>query len=158
MIWLPADKIPYAHGVPMSHAATMDWIRSVNKLGKPDASYSKERYERIKKLFLYGFEEEAFRLYEEIKKKNFKRMDFLYEYGKLFYEMGETAAGYRLARQFQAKMDRRLFMSPPLDVLHYLFPVPYADPGSQGYEFAQKSVDLLKAELFMEEPELNNGK
>ena len=33
-----------------------------------------------------------------------------------------------------------------------------ARPGSQGYEFAKKSVDLLKAELFMEEPELNNGK
>lgn len=125
---LPTDKIPYAHGVQMSHATTMDWIRSVNKLGKPDPSYNKERYERIKKLFLYGFEEEAFRLYDEVKKKNLKRMDFLYEYGKLFYEMGETAAGYRLARQFQAKMDRRLFMSPPIDVLHYLFPVPYADP------------------------------
>ena len=125
---LPNDKIPYAHGVSMSPAATLDWIRSVNKLGKPDASYSKERYERIKKLFLYGFEEEAFRLYDELKKKNAKRLDFLYEYGKLFYEMGETAAGYRLARQFQAKMDRRLLMEPPIDVLHYLFPVPYADP------------------------------
>ena len=125
---MPADQIPYAHGVAMSHSATIDWIRSVNKLGKADASYSKERFEKIKKLFLYGFEEEAFRLYEEVKKKNFKRLDFLYEYGKLFYEMGETAAGYRLARQFQAKIDRRLLMTPPIDVLHYLFPVPYADP------------------------------
>ena len=125
---LPNEKIPYAHGVVMSPTATLDWIRSVNKLGKPDPSYNKERYERIKKLFLYGFEDEAFRLYDELKKKNAKRMDFLYEYGKLFYEMGETAAGYRLARQFQAKMDRRVFMSPPIDVLHYLYPVPYADP------------------------------
>ena len=125
---LPMSKIPYAHGVAMSPAATLEWIRTMNKLGKPDASYSKERYERIKKLFLYGFEEEAFRLYDEIKKKNAKRLDFLYEYGKLFYDMGETAAGYRLARQFQAKIDRRLLMSPPIDVLHYLFPVPYADP------------------------------
>ncbi len=125
---LPMRKIPYAHGVAMSPAATLEWIRTTNKLGKPDASYSKERYERIKKLFLYGFEEEAFRLYDEIKKKNAKRLDFLYEYGKLFYDMGETAAGYRLARQFQAKIDRRLLMSPPIDVLHYLFPVPYADP------------------------------
>ena len=125
---LPMRKIPYAQGVAMSPAATLEWIRTTNKLGKPDASYSKERYERIKKLFLYGFEEEAFRLYDEIKKKNAKRLDFLYEYGKLFYDMGETAAGYRLARQFQAKIDRRLLMSPPIDVLHYLFPVPYADP------------------------------
>ena len=125
---LPKDKIPYAHGVAMSPAATLEWIRSTNKLGKPDPSYNKDRYERIKKLFLYGFEEEAFRLYDEVKKKNAKRLDFLYEYGKLFYDMGETAAGYRLARQFQAKMDRRLLMTPPIDVLHYLFPVPYADP------------------------------
>ena len=33
-----------------------------------------------------------------------------------------------------------------------------ARPGSQGYEFAKKSVEFLKAELFMEEPETNNGK
>ena len=125
---MAANNIPYAHGVSMSPTATLEWIRSVNKLGKPDASYSKERYERIRKLFLYGFEEEAFRLYDDIKKKNYKRMDFLYEYGKLFYEVGEIAAGYRLARQFQAKMDRRLFLTPPIDVLHYLYPVPYADP------------------------------
>jgi len=125
---LPAEKIPYAHGVEMSPKATLEWIRSVNKLGKPDPSYNKDRYERIKKLFLYGFEEEAFRLYDEIRRKNYKRMDFLYEYGMLFYEMGEIAAGYRLARQFQAAMDRRLFMSPPIDVLHFLYPVPYADP------------------------------
>jgi soluble lytic murein transglycosylase len=125
---MPADKIPYAHGVQMSPATTLDWIRSVNKLGKPDPSYNKERYERIKKLFVYGFEDDAFRLYDELKKKNYKRLDFLYEYGKLFYDMGETAAGYRLARQFQAKIDRRLLMAPPIDVLHYLYPVPYADP------------------------------
>jgi Soluble lytic murein transglycosylase and related regulatory proteins (some contain LysM/invasin domains) len=125
---MAVDQIPYAHGVQMSPATTLDWIRSVNKLGKPDPSYSKDRYERIKKLFIYGFEDDAFRLYDEVKKKNYKRLDFLYEYGKLFYDMGETAAGYRLARQFQAKMDRRLFMAPPIDVLHYLYPVPYADP------------------------------
>ena len=124
---MEASEVPYAHGIPMSPDSTLAWVRSVQKNDKKDASYSSENYERIKNLFQYGFSEEAFTLYEDLRKKNAKRLDFLYEYGKLFYEMGETAAGYRLARQFQAQIDRRKLMEPPLDVLHYLFPVPYKD-------------------------------
>ena len=124
---MEASEVPYAHGIPMSPDSTRAWVRSVQKNDKKDASYSPENYGRIKNLFQYGFSEEAFTLYEELRKKNAKRLDFLYEFGKLFYEMGETAAGYRLARQFQAQIDRRKLMEPPLDVLHYLFPVPYKD-------------------------------
>lgn len=124
---MEASEVPYAHGIPMSPDSTLAWVRSVQKNDKKDASYSPENYGRIKNLFQYGFSEEAFTLYEELRKKNAKRLDFLYEFGKLFYEMGETAAGYRLARQFQAQIDRRKLMEPPLDVLHYLFPVPYKD-------------------------------
>ncbi|WP_290737832.1 lytic transglycosylase domain-containing protein [Fibrobacter sp. UBA3718] len=124
---MEASEVPYAHGIPMSLDSTLAWVRSVQKNDKKDASYSPENYGRIKNLFQYGFSEEAFTLYEELRKKNAKRLDFLYEFGKLFYEMGETAAGYRLARQFQAQIDRRKLMEPPLDVLHYLFPVPYKD-------------------------------
>ena len=116
---MEASEVPYAHGIPMSPDSTLAWVRSVQKNDKKDASYSPENYGRIKNLFQYGF--------EDLRKKNAKRLDFLYEYGKLFYEMGETAAGYRLARQFQAQIDRRKLMEPPLDVLHYLFPVPYKD-------------------------------
>ena len=124
---MEASEVPYAHGIPMSPDSTLAWVRSVQKNDKKDASYSPENYGRIKNLFQYGFSEEAFTLYEELRKKNAKRLDFLYEFGKLFYEMGETAAGYRLARQFRAQIDRRKLMEPPLDVLHYLFPVPYKD-------------------------------
>ena len=124
---MEASEVPYAHGIPMSPDSTLAWVRSLQKSEKKDPSYTLEKYERIKNLFQYGFSEEAFTLYEELRKKNAKRLDFLYEFGKLFYEMGETAAGYRLARQFQAQIDRRKLMEPPLDVLHYLFPVPYKD-------------------------------
>lgn len=124
---MDAKDVPYAHGVAMSPEQTLAWIRESQKLGKPDASYSPERYERIKTLFLYGFSDQAFSLYDEARKKNAKRLDFLYEYGQLFYEMGETAAGYRLARQFQNNIDRRRLMTPPIAVLHYLYPIPYRD-------------------------------
>lgn len=119
--------VPFAHGVPMSHEETMKWIRSAQNAGKADSSYSPERYERVKTLFLYGFSDHAFNLYDEARKKNAKRLDFLYEYGLLFYDMGEIAAGYRLARQFQAAIDRKLMMAAPMDVLHYLFPTPFKD-------------------------------
>lgn len=124
---MDAANVPYAHGVEMTPEQTLAWIRDSQKLGKPDASYSPERYNRVKALFLYGFSDQAFDLYDEARKKNAKRLDFLYEYGKLFYEMGETAAGYRLARQFQNNIDRRRLLAPPLDVLHYLYPIPYKD-------------------------------
>lgn len=119
--------VPYAHGVRMAPEQTLAWVRASQKMGKPDTSYNQERYNRIRTLFQYGFSEQAFALYDEARKKNAKRLDFLYEYGKLFYEMGETAAGYRLARQFQNNIDRRRLMTPPIDVLHYLFPIPYMD-------------------------------
>lgn len=124
---MDAKDVPYAHGIPMSPEQTLAWIRDSQKLGKPDATYSPERYNRIKTLFHYGFTDQAFALYDEARKKNAKRLDFLYEYGQLFYEVGETAAGYRLARQFQNNMDRRRLMAPPIAVLHYLFPIPYRD-------------------------------
>jgi len=125
---LMAEKdVPYAHGVRMAPEQTLAWVRASQKVGKPDTTYNPERYNRIRTLFQYGFSEQAFALYDEARKKNAKRLDFLYEYGKLFYEMGETAAGYRLARQFQNNIDRRRLMAPPIDVLHYLFPVPYMD-------------------------------
>lgn len=119
--------VPYAHGVPMAPEQTLAWIRASQKAGRADTSYNAERYNRIRTLFLYGFSDQAFALYDEARKKNAKRLDFLYEYGKLFYEVGETAAGYRLARQFQNNIDRRRLISPPIDVLHYLYPIPYRD-------------------------------
>ncbi len=124
---MDSAAVPFAHGIPMSDEETLAWIRKSQNAGKPDSSYSPERYERIRNLFLYGFSDHAFNLYDEARKKNAKRLDFLYEYGKLFYDMGEIAAGYRLARQFQANIDRRLLLEPPLAVLHYLYPTPFKD-------------------------------
>lgn len=124
---MDSTQVPFAHGTEMSAEETLKWIRDAQKAGKPDSSYSPERYDRIKTLFLYGFSDHAFNLYDQARKKNAKRLDFLYEYGLLFYEMGEVAAGYRLARQFQANIDRRLLLAPPLGVLHYLYPTPFKD-------------------------------
>ena len=125
---LMAEKdVPYAHGVLMAPEQALAWVRASQKVGKADSTYNPERYKRIRTLFQYGFSDQAFALYDEARKKNAKRLDFLYEYGKLFYEMGETAAGYRLARQFQNNIDRRRLMAPPIDVLHYLYPIPYRD-------------------------------
>ena len=119
-------EVPYARGVPMTPEATLAWVKNLQK-GAKDPTYTPERYNRIKTLFQYGFSDEAFALYDEARKKNAKRLDFLYEYGKLFYDMGEVAAGYRLARQFQANIDRRVLADAPIEVLHYLFPLPYKD-------------------------------
>ena len=119
--------IPYAHGVTMTPEETLAWIRASQKIGKPDTTYNPVRYNRIRDLFLYGFSDEAFALYDEVRRKNYKRLDFLYEYGTLFYEMGEVAAGYRLARQFQNNIDRRRLMAPPIGVLHYLYPIPFKE-------------------------------
>ena len=124
---MDAKQVPFAHGVPMSPEETLAWIRASQKVGVPDSTYNPRRYKRIRELFLYGFTDEAFALYDEARKKNFRRLDFLYEYGMLFYEVGETSAGYRLARQFQNNIDRRRLMSPPISVLHYLYPIPFTE-------------------------------
>lgn len=125
----PKDSIPFVHGIPMNETQTMEWVRSVQKSGVAidTATYNQDRYERIKRLFKCGFADEAFALYDEARRKNAKRLDFLYEYGKLFYEVGEIAAGYRLARQFQNHVDRRRLLKAPIDVLHYLYPVPFKE-------------------------------
>lgn len=122
---LDEKDVPFAHGVDMSHDETMAWIRKVQNV--KEANYSRQTYERIRTLFLYGFSDQAFNLYNEIRKNYASRLDFLYEYGKLFYEMGEIAAGYRLAQQFVTIIDRRLLLEPPLAVLQYLYPTPFKD-------------------------------
>ena len=119
-------EVPYVRGVPMTEEAALAWVKNLQR-GAKDPTYTQERYDRIKTLFQYGFSDEAFALYDEARKKNAKRLDFLYEYGKLFYDMGEIAAGYRLARQFQANIDRSVLADAPIEVLHYLFPLPYRD-------------------------------
>ena len=73
------SEVPYARGIAMSPEQTMAWVRESQKPQKTDPTYTKERYDRIKTLFLYGFSEQAFDLYDEARKKNAKRLDFLYE-------------------------------------------------------------------------------
>jgi soluble lytic murein transglycosylase len=124
---MDSSKVPFARGYEASEEETLQWIRNAQKTGKPDPTYSKDRYDRMKHLFLFGFTEEAFDLYNEARYKNAKRLDFLYEYGNLFYEMGEIADGYRLARQFQNVIARQKLHRAPIRVLKFLYPIPYLD-------------------------------
>jgi soluble lytic murein transglycosylase len=124
---MDSSEVPFAKGFEASEEQTLQWIRNLQKTGKKDSTYNPERYNRIKHLFLFGFTEEAFDLYNEARYKNAKHLDFLYEYGTLFYEMGEIADGYRLARQFQNVVDRQKLHNAPIRVLKFLYPIPYVD-------------------------------
>lgn len=119
--------VPFARGYEATEKETLQWIREAQKASKADPTYTSERYNRVKHLFLFGFTEEAFDLYNEARYKNSGRLDFLYEYGTLFLEMGEVADSYRLARQFQNIMARQKLNRAPIRVLKFLYPTPYFD-------------------------------
>lgn len=124
---MDSSKVPFAKGFDASEEETIQWIRNAQKINKTDSTYTLDRYYRIKHLFLFGFTEEAFDLYNEARYKNAKRLDFLYEYGTLFFEMGEIADGYRLARQFQNIIPRQKLHRSPIRVLKFLYPIPYLE-------------------------------
>ncbi|MDR1760537.1 MAG: lytic transglycosylase domain-containing protein [Fibrobacter sp.] len=130
-LWLeknPGDSagIPSLSFKILSEDSTLAWIRSKQKNSAPVPGES-ERLTRVKKFLDAGFTEVAYALYEEARSRHGNRLDFLYEYGKLFLEAGETTEGYRLARVFQNNADRRIFLSAPLNVLRFLYPVPYRE-------------------------------
>lgn len=124
---MDSSSVPFARGFEANPAETLKWIQKNQNLGKPDTTYSAQRYQKIRNLFLLGFTEEAFDLYNEARHKNARRLDFLYEYGSLFLEMGEVADAYRLARQFQNIIPRQRLLRAPIQVLRFLYPTPYLE-------------------------------
>lgn len=116
-------EIPMARGQKMSDAEALEWVRKHQK--KMPAKYSAKTLEQVKKLLDCGFIDEATDLYQAEFSKNSKQLDFLYEYGTLFMNAGETALGYRLARAFQNRMPREALANAPEAVLKFLYPTPY---------------------------------
>ena len=137
---MPKEKIPFVNGKQLSYKETLDWIRG--EQSKMRGTYSKEKFEEIKKLFNYGFSEEAIELFQtEFKKnKNAKRLDFLFEYGNLLLEMNEVALSYRLARAFQNHISRKSLANAPILVLRFLYPLPYKE---QVFKYAGNRIDPL---------------
>ncbi len=135
---LPVDSIPVVRGVDMSEKETFAWIRK--RQSKMRHSYSAENFARVQTLLNYGFAEEALQLFQSEFKtnKNSKRLDFLYAYGTLFFEYGETALAYRLARAFQNAMPRAALARAPRSVLQFLYPIPY---NAQVVRYAGHSID-----------------
>jgi soluble lytic murein transglycosylase len=50
---------------------------------------------------------------------------FFTNYGTLFLELGELTKGYQLAREFQNLIDRQHMGTAPLNVLRFVYPLPY---------------------------------
>ena len=49
---MDSSQVPFARGYEASEEETLQWIRNAQKTGKPDPTYSKDRYDRMKHLFL----------------------------------------------------------------------------------------------------------
>lgn len=120
-------SIPQLSYPILSEDSTLQWIRSKQKNISSKSIYNPELKQRVKNLLYFGFTEEAYALYEEARAQYGNRLDFLYEYGTLFLEAGETAQGYRIARTFQNNADRKIFINAPLNVLRFLYPLPYQE-------------------------------
>lgn len=130
------EEIPMAHGQKMSGAEALEWVRKRQK--KLPAKYSATTLAQVKKLLDYGFIDEATELYQAEYQKHSKQLDFLYEYGTLFTNAGETALGYRLARAFQNRIPRAELATAPEAVLKFLYPTPYRE---QVLKYAGKAID-----------------
>ncbi len=124
---LDSTQIPFLSPLIVSEDSTLAWIRSVQPQTKQIKTYTLEKYYRIKHLLESGFIEEAYDLYTEESKKNYAHLDFLYEYGTLFLELGELTKGYQLAREFQNLIDRQHMGTAPLNVLRFVYPLPYRE-------------------------------
>jgi len=123
---LDSAQIPFLSPQVLSDDSTLAWIRSSQPTTKREiSSYTPEIFYRVKHLLESGFTEEAYDLYVEESKNNYNRLDFLYEYGRLFLEAGEVTKGYKLARDFQNLIDRKSMGAAPRNVLRFIYPIPY---------------------------------
>lgn len=132
---LPREQIPYVHGVEMSEADAINWVK---KQQSKKGSYSVDAYKKVEKLLQYGFADEAIEMFQSEFSKNSKRLEFLFAYGNLFTNYGETALAYRMARAFQNNIARGVLADAPVSVLRFLYPVPYK---SQVLKYAGTSID-----------------
>jgi soluble lytic murein transglycosylase len=111
----------------MSDHAAILWLRALQKKesNEKDSIISAERLEQISILLRSGFEKEAFILYDEAFKLHVNRPEFYYRYGSMFMQNGELTLGYKLARNFLEMVPREKMASAPLQVLKFIFPLPY---------------------------------
>lgn len=123
---IDSAQVPYLSPKIISDDSTIAWIRSFQPNAKRNDSTESETYYRVSHLLNAGFTEEAFDLYNEVAKKKSGRLDFLYQYGMLFYRANEITKSYRLAQQFQNIIDRKHLGEAPLNVLRFLYPTPYS--------------------------------
>lgn len=123
---MDSTQVPYLSPKIISDDSTIAWIRSFQPNARRNDSTENETYYRVSHLLNAGFTEEAFDLYNETAKKKSGRLDFLYQYGMLFYRANEITKSYRLAQQFQTIIDRKHLGEAPLNVLRFLYPTPYS--------------------------------
>lgn len=132
---LSHDKIPYVRGTQMSEADAINWVK---KHQSKKGSYAAEPYTKVEKLLQFGFADDAIEIFQAEFSKNAKRLDFLFAYGSLFTKYGETALAFKLARAFQNNIARQALADAPMQVLHFLYPVPYK---SQVKKYARDQID-----------------
>lgn len=132
---LAKENIPYVHGVKMSDADAINWVK---KQQSKKGNYSVDAYKNVEKLLQYGFTDDAIEIFQAEFSKNAKKLDFLFAYGSLFTKYGETAIAFRMARAFQNNIARQALASAPIQVLHFLYPVPYK---SQVLKYSGDQID-----------------
>lgn len=136
---MDSTTVPWLAPRDMSEEETIRWIQTT-QAGTSDSSHSVGRYEMVKRLLDLGFAEEAYDVFQFAKKKNQKRLDFLYTYGTLFLSYNEIIQGYALARQFQNAIPRRYLADAPRNVMKFLYPKPFYD---KVVAAADSSIDPL---------------
>ncbi|MGL1900993.1 MAG: transglycosylase SLT domain-containing protein [Fibrobacterales bacterium] len=116
------DSIPSITLLEYTEEETVAWLQNQqNKKTVLDPS----QLLQVETLLALGCWNEAELRYKRLYKSKVGRLDFMYQFSKLFLRYGHIAQSYRISRQMAWRLDRRELMSPPRPLMELLYLRPY---------------------------------
>ncbi|MGL1933636.1 MAG: transglycosylase SLT domain-containing protein [Fibrobacterales bacterium] len=118
------DSIPSISLLEYTEEETIAWLQNQqNKKTVIDPT----QLLQVETLLALGCWDEAELRYKRIYKSKVGRLDFMYQFSKLFLRYGNIAQSYRISRQMAWRLDRRELMSSPRPLMELLYLRPYFD-------------------------------
>ncbi|HSQ42487.1 MAG TPA: transglycosylase SLT domain-containing protein [Fibrobacteraceae bacterium] len=121
---LDSAQVPWMQILDLSDSQSVVWLRKHMKRNRRLEKGCDERIQLIQLLYRTGFEDEARSLLQRSINAFGRRVDFLFEAGRMLELVGETGESFRMARLLLEIADRHWFYEMPRPVAELVYPLP----------------------------------
>ncbi len=115
--------IPKISFLELTENETIEWLRLHQK---KRTEIPEDQFLEIETLLAVGCWDAAEKRYSHLYSQKVGRLDFMYQFSKLFLKYGNIAQSYRITRQMAWRIDRHSLMNPPRLLMELLYLRPYS--------------------------------